>query len=221
MIKKLGGILYENIGDASKATHLIIDVRDDGKPKLIRTPKFMIGVAQGCDIVHINFYKDSIINNEFMDGEKYLLWNMTDKKVKNELTAFEKKYNFRLQESIATARRLRARNQLLLSGINVYICPGVAGKNDPNNRTPIASEFRAILEGAGATVIKNLPDSFEDISKTIIITSQVDKEASKQKKTALAKRAQQTENVVVLTTTQIFDSITAQKLPVGVTTEDE
>ena len=219
MIKKLGGILYENIGDASKATHLIVDVKDDGRPKLIRTPKFMIAIARGCDIVHINFYKDSIINNEFMDGDNYLLWNMTDKKVKSELKAFEKKYSFRLQDSIGRARKLRMQNQLLLSGIKVYICPGVAGKNDPNNRTPIASEFRAILEGAGATMIKALPDSFEVTPKTIIITSQVQKEATKQKKAALAKRTEQARAVVAMTTTEIFDAITAQILPARVTAE--
>jgi hypothetical protein len=219
MIKKLGGTLYENIGDASKATHLIVDVKDDGKPKLIRTPKFMIAVARGCDIVHINFYKHSINNNEFLGEENYVLWNMTDAKVKSELHAFEKKYGFKLKESIKRARQLRVENRLLLSGIKAYICPGVAGKNDTNNRTPIASEFRAILEGAGATVIKMLPESFEKITRIIIITSKVEKEAAKQRKASLVKRALEEREVVALTTTEIFDAITSQILPLNVRRE--
>jgi hypothetical protein len=213
MIKKLGGTLYEYIGDASKATHLVIDVKDDGKPKLLRTPKFMIAVARGCKIVHINFYKDSIVNNGFMDEKNYLLWYMTDAKVRSELKAFEKKYSFRLEESITRARKLRMQNRLLLTGIKVYICPGVAGKNDQNNRTPMASEFRAILEGAGATVLKALPESFEYIPKTIIITSKVEKEATKQKRTATVKRALEEHDVVAMTTVELFDAIMTQILP--------
>lgn len=213
MIKKLGGNLYENIGDASKATHLIIDVKDDGKPKLIRTPKFMIAVARGCDIVHVNFYKDSINKNKFQDEEKYYLWNMTDIKVKSELKAFEKKYKFKLKESVARARQLRQRDQLLLTGIKVYICPGVAGRNDSDYRTPVVSEFRAILEGAGGTVIKTFPESLERSQKAIIITSKIEKEATKQKKATPVKRALENRNVVVMTTVEVFDAIMSQILP--------
>jgi len=173
----------------------------------------MIAVARGCQIVHINFYKDSIINNQFMNDEKYLLWGMSDAKVRSEVKAFEKKYSFRLEDSITRARKLREDNRLLLTGIMVYICPGVAGKNDANNRTPIASEFRAILEGAGATVIKSLSDSLENTPKTIIITSKIQKEATKQKKVAAVKRALVEHEVVAMTTDELFDAIMSQILP--------
>ena len=216
MIEKLGGILYENLPDAWKATHLIFDVNDDGEPNLIRTPKFMIAVAQGCDLVHINFYKDSITSNKFLDGEDYLLWKMRDETVEKALGAFEMKYKFSLSDSIARARELRMRNLLLLSGIRVYICKGVTGKK---KGTPILSEFRAILEGAGATVIRALSVSFEDIPKTFIITSDLEKEAAKQKD-ALGP-LQTGFAVSYFTATEIFDAITQQTLPLRVTTEAE
>lgn len=221
-VKKLGGVFYENISEASKASHLVIGTKD-GAPNLVRSPKLMIAIARACHIVHSQFFEKSIERKKFEEEESFYLHNMKQQNVVKAVETFNKKYKCNLKKSMDRARKLNDDGRQLFSGMQIYLCKGVSGNKDSNNKlsTPTANDFRAILGGAGAEVINELPTSFPEGKTTLIITSTDGEKMGREKGAPEVKNALKNENVKALTAQDIFDSITRQMLPEGVETLTE
>lgn len=198
MVKKIGGVFIEKIEDAVKATHVIAASKD---VKLKRTPKFMVAISRTSNIVHLDWLIESARKGEALDAQEFLLLDQTEA---------ESQYNFKLSETLARGNTLRDKGTLLLDGIDVFLCNGVAGSVRKGDKTPPETDFRLILEAAGASVLTTLPTQRSSgKSKTIIITSKDPKERKKQ----LSKRDVMTavkQGAVPKTAEEIFHAIMTQ-----------
>jgi hypothetical protein len=190
--------MLEKLEDTPIATHLIAS---GDKDQLKRTPKLMIALCRTPNIVHSDWLTKSAAEGKVLDTKEFLLLNQ--KKA-------EKRYDFNMSQSLERAKELRDKGGLLLSGYDAYICVGVAGSTRKGNLTPSNEDFRMILKGAGvATVLTSLPSELKN--PTIVITSKLDAEATKQlavKKVVAAMNGQRT---VVKTTEELFHSIMTQE----------
>ena len=95
-------------------------------------------------------------------------------------------------------------------GFDVYICAGVAGNKKEGNLTPTKATFRNILEGAGAKLLDSLPTVLGNDHRTLIITSKMPKEATKQLSVKKVTKAVQ-QGAVAKTTDEIFHAIMTQQ----------
>jgi hypothetical protein len=195
-VKKIGGVMLENLDDAANATHLIAPTDREA----LRTPKLMIALCRTPNILHADWLEQSAAAGKALDTEKFLLLNQ--KKA-------EKRYDFNMAKALANAKELRSKGELLLTGYDVYVCGGVAGNARQGNKTPNKDDFVAILQGAGANVLASLPSS--DLQNpTIIITSKLGVEAKKQLSFKEEANAV-SEGAVVKTTEEIFHSFMTQE----------
>ena len=202
MVKKIGGVFIEKIEDALNATHVIAACKD---VKLKRTPKFMVAISRTSNIVHLDWLIESARKGEALDTQEFLLLDQTEA---------EMQYNFKLSESLARGNELRDKGTLLLEGVDVFLCSGVAGSVRKGDKTPPENDFRLILEAAGAKVLTALPKQrFSGEGKTVIITSKDAKERKKQ----LSKRDVMTavkQGAVAKTAEEIFHAIMTQEFKI-------
>jgi hypothetical protein len=128
IVKTLGGEMVESIYNC---THLVTD-------QVRRTVKFLCGLARGILIVSPDWLDRSKEAGKFVDGNKFV--------VRDE--ANERKYNFRLVRSIATAAEHR-----LFHGYKIHVTKSV--KPDPN-------QMRDIIQCAGGQFLVGLPKKADD-----------------------------------------------------------
>lgn len=161
----------------------------------------MVALSRTSNIVHLDWLIESAKAGRALDTKDYLLVDQIEA---------EKQFNFKMSEALLRGDRLREQGTLLLNGVDVFLCAGVAGNNRIGNKTPPMSEFRLILEGAGAKVLTNPPSALDSATKTIIITSKDPKEQKKQ----LSKKAVATavkNGAIPKTTEEIFHAIMTQE----------
>ena len=193
----------ENLEDAAHATHVIaasVDV------KLSRTPKLMVALSRTDNIVHFDWLKEASQNRRVISAKDYLLVHNSAA-----IGEAEKKYKFKLSETLDRARKLRAKGKLLFHGLYFFLCPGVAGNTSKTNRTPSEDDFRLILEGAGAKVLSVLPDHTDARARIIIVTSKLAGEKKKQIRNKDVAQAV-SRGAFVKTTDEVFHAIMTQKL---------
>jgi len=121
-------------------THLVTD-------KIRRTVKFLCVLATGKKIVSLNWVKASKKAGKFLDPNKYILKD----------SASEKKWKFTMKSSLKIAHDKR--DKPLFNGLTFYMTP---------NTKPPYSEMETIINAAGGTLIKDLP---EEVNNDIIILS--------------------------------------------------
>ena len=179
--------LISDLKDAHTATHLISPM------PMKRTPKLLIAMCCTNNIVGIEWLDACMKEGKAVKTRKFQLTR--DKEA-------ETKYNFSMADSLKRAAERRHQNKKLLDGFDVFFCRHVAGNTSKQNRTPKLSEYRSILEAAGATIVNALPD---DTTNTIVVTSKIDKEAKAQLK-ALKKTVH-----VSKTTDELFQILMDQQ----------
>lgn len=197
MVKRIGGVLLENIEDAHTATHVIVG---DAKTSIRRTPKLMIGLCCTNNIVGLDWLVKSNAARHALSSEDFLI--LDDKEA-------EKQYNFDMQQTLNRITSQIEKGTSLLAGWCVFACKGVAGR-----KAPPETEFRLIVEAAGGKWLPLLSTANLkglDISRLILITS--DPETKKQTSpkavaSALANGATK------LTTSQFFHAFMTQKLEI-------
>ncbi|OUM57027.1 hypothetical protein PIROE2DRAFT_65238 [Piromyces sp. E2] len=121
-------------------THLVTD-------KIRRTVKFLCVLATGKKIVSLNWVKASKKAGKFLDPNKYILKD----------PASEKKWKFTMKSSLKTAHDNR--DNPLFKGLTFYMTP---------NTKPPFDEMETIINAAGGTLIKDLP---EEVDNDIVILS--------------------------------------------------
>jgi hypothetical protein len=137
-IKAIGGVLLQETVDASSATHVIAS---NGQESLRRTPKLMIALCKTSNIVTLKWLEDSAKKRTPLSTRNYLVLN--DK-------VSERKYNFRMQNTLQNGENLRQEGKTLLGGRRVYICNGVAG-----NKAPPDDEMKLIIHAAGGKCVSS------------------------------------------------------------------
>ena len=198
MIASIGGVLIEKVEDAHTATHVIAG---DDKNSLRRTPKLMIGMCRTSNIVYLDWLIKSAKSREPLACKDFLL--LKDK------TA-ERKYGFKMRESLQRGETLRQNDAFLLSGYWVYVCDGVAG-----NKAPPEKELELIVGGAGGTWLTSIGARvMKDLDATKLIIISPEKPNKKKSKSSEKKDV---EKAIKLGAQEhpaswLFDSIINQKL---------
>jgi hypothetical protein len=194
MLKKINGILLENVDQAHSATHVLVT---DGSTSIRRTPKLMIALCRTPNIITSDWLLHSANVGKALETDKFLV--LDDEKA-------EKMYNFSLRKTIDRIRSNINNGNLLLDGWSVYVCKGVAG-----HKSPPEKEFRLIVEAAGGKWLDSLKASNTSATKTIIITS--DPEPKKQISTKDVTTALKS-GALKKTTTWLFHSTMTQELAI-------
>lgn len=196
MIKRLGGLLLEDIADAHTVTHIIAS---DGKDSTLkRTPKLMIGICMTKNIVTKEWLLKSSKAGAPLPCDKFLVLHDTEA---------EKKYEFSMRQTLKRISNNLEKHASLLGGRSVFVCKGVAG-----NKAPSENELRMIIGAAGGTWLASLSAAtIKDIdaSRILLITS--DPEQKKQvspKPVANALR----NGAAKCTTSFLFHAIMLQEL---------
>lgn len=193
MISVLGGVLIDDIREASTATHLIAGEKGS---TLLRTPKLMIGLCVTSNVVSIDWLLQSAMKNTVLPAQDYLL--LRDRKA-------EKRYNFSMRKTLQRGDLLRKRGATLLEGRSVYVCKGVAGK-----KAPPTEELKLIVEAAGGIWLSG-PSKLRGLqgNDALIITSDpVDKRQLTPRDVAKAIK----EGVRHFTTSWFFQCIVTQEV---------
>lgn len=187
----------EKAQDATRATHVIAA---SAEVKLKRTPKLMVALCCTENILHLDWLEKSYAQQKVLPTRNFLLLDEVEA---------EDLYQFSMSKTLQRAKRMRSKGETLLGGIGVFLCSGVAGSKTPGNRTPPVQEFHLILEAAGAKVLKALPTKATALNSTLIIVSNIDREAKKQlanKKVCAALE----KGALVKSTDEIFHAIMTQ-----------
>lgn len=122
------------MSDPSKATVLITD-------KVRRTFKFLCAVAQGIQVVSVNWLVDSFNAGHSLDCDKFILQD----------AEAEEKFKFKLARSLNAARKNK-----FLSGFTILITPkvnqpeiheikGISIEKKVNNADRFCSNYRKII----------------------------------------------------------------------------
>ena len=115
-----------------------------------------------------------------------------------------------MRATLKRAEKMRAEGTSLLGTCSVYVCAGVAGNKAKNNKTPPMTEFRLIIEAAGAKWIKSLPATKSGFSSVIILVSKCEAEAKKQMKVKNVAAALNS-GAICKTTEELFHCIMTQQ----------
>lgn len=188
----------EKTQDAARATHVIAA---SAEVRLKRTPKLMVALCSTANIVHLDWLEKSCAKGKVLPTRSFLLLDEVEA---------EDLYRFNMRKTLQRAKRMHARGETLLGGLGVFLCSGVAGSKTRGNRTPPVQEFHLILEAAGANVLKALPTKATVLKSTLIIVSNIDREANKQlanKKVGVALER----GALVKSTDEIFHAIMTQE----------
>jgi hypothetical protein len=167
MVKSLGAVLLRDHAEAHTATHVIAS---DGKNKMKRTVKLMISMCRTTNIVTLDWLVQS--------AKKGVVLPCGDFRVQDKQA--EKVHNFSMGRSLQNLDRHLRKGVLLLSGWAVFVCPGVAGIK----KAPPTSDFRLIVEAAGAIWLPSLVVPDLDMANVVVVTS--DHETKAQQKTTAA-----------------------------------
>ncbi|CAJ1934122.1 unnamed protein product [Cylindrotheca closterium] len=197
MIKRIGGVLLQNIGDAHNATHVIAG---STASSMRRTPKLMIGLCKTNNIVDVEWLIQSFKHHKALPSTRFQL--LQDSQA-------EAQYNFEMRKSLRRAGRMRTLGISLLDKYTLLACPGVLGNKKKGNMTPPTREFRLIIEAAGASWVPSLA-KVGNFSKLIIVVSKLEDEAKKQLATKKVAEAL-TKGAISKSTEEIFDSIMQQQ----------
>jgi len=194
LIENLGAIVIDSLHEARFATHVIAG---DNNHSLRRTPKLMVALSCTSNILHMDWLRQSILEDKIMSARKYLV-------LKDSVA--EKKYKFSMKETILEGTRRRKEGGLLCKWV-VLFAGGVAG-----NGAPKREELELIVEAAGGKAIfqSDLPIRKED-DKTRVIVITSDPRSNAQTKNKDLQRIT-AEGAGSFTTTWLFDCITRQKL---------
>lgn len=195
MIKRLGGVLLEDINDAHTATHVI---STDGTESIRRTPKLMIGICRTRNIVNKQWLLDSSKQGRSLPCDDFLILNDTEA---------EAKYDFSMRDTLERISSNIEQGTSLLGGWWIYVCKGVAG-----NKAPSEEELKLIVEAAGGTWLSSLnPSGMKDVDASRLLMVTGDPETKKQlspKPVASALRS----GAVKQTTSWLFHAIMTQHL---------
>jgi len=193
MVETIGAQLIDSIEDAHTATHVIAS---DGKTKLRRTPKLMVGICRVSRILSMEWLEHSAREQRVLEVDNFLL--LGDKEA-------EKLYNFSMKQTIRNGIFARKRRGGVLGGWFVFVCSGVAGNKAPNMK-----ELQLIIEAAGGNVLKSLSneDDFDPV-KTIVLTSEPSTQ-SQLKERGVARVERQ--GARLLSTQTLFHTIITQSL---------
>jgi hypothetical protein len=145
-VAKLESLGAEVTNEVSKCTHLVT------AGKVLRTVKMLSAINSGCaNVVTFDWVKESLRAGKLLDGEK---WAVKDAEM-------EKKYHFRLEESLRRAREAR-----LFEGM-VFYCT--------ENTLPPPDQLKEIVESGGGTVKTALPAKSNADAKLIVVSCEKDK----------------------------------------------
>jgi hypothetical protein len=200
MIKRLGGVLLDDIKDAHTATHVI---SSDGKESIRRTPKLMIGICRTGSIVNKQWLLDSSKQGRFLPCDDFLILNDSEA---------EAKYDFSMRDTLERISSNIDQGTKLLGGWCIYVCKGVAG-----NKAPSEDELRLIVEAAGGTWLSSLNAAGMkdvDVSRLLVVTG--DPETKKQLSPKLVVTAL-SGGAVKRTTSWLFHAVMAQHLDLPTT----
>jgi hypothetical protein len=195
MIKRLGGVLLEDIKDAHTATHVI---STDGTESIRRTPKLMIGICRTRNIVNKLWLLNSSKQGRSLPCDDFLILNDTEA---------EAKYDFSMRDTLERVSSNIEEGTSLLGGWWIYVCKGVAGKKAPSE-----AELKLIVEAAGGTWLSSLNSSYMkdvDVSRLLVVTGDPDtKKQLSPKPVASALR----DGAVKQTTSWLFHAVMTQHL---------
>jgi hypothetical protein len=192
MIAAIGAELIDKVEDAASATHVIAG---DDEVSLRRTPKLMIGICVTSNIVHMDWLTQSAKKREVLPCKDFLL--LSDK-------VAEKKYQFKMRDTLTAGRRMQDEGRTLLGGKSVYVCKGVAG-----NKAPPENELKLIVEAAGGEWVSKASALGRDVDNELIITNDP---APKKQLSAKDVAKVLKKGVKSFTTTWLFDCIMKQQL---------
>jgi hypothetical protein len=154
MVKKIDGILLEDVADAHTATHVIAS---DGKTSIRRTPKLMIALCRTPNIVSLDWLKKSASRQEALPCDEFLV--LDDREA-------EEQYKFSMRETLERIKSNVKNGSYLLDGWHIYVCAGVAGK-----KAPPEEELRLITEAAGGSWISSPSSITASPDHVLIVTS--------------------------------------------------
>jgi hypothetical protein len=200
MIKRLGGLLLEDIKDAHTANVII---SSDGTESIRRTPKLMIGMCRTRNIVSKQWLLQSSRLDRFLPCDEFLILDDTEA---------EEKYNFSMRRTLERISSNIDLGTTLLGDWWVYVCKGVAG-----NKAPSEDELRLIVEAAGGTWLASLSASGTkgvSVSRLLVVTG--DPESKKQLSVKLVASALRS-GAVKQTTSWLFHAIMTQHLDLPTT----
>ena len=130
----MGGTIIEDIEHAATATHVVAGERG---ASIKRTAKLMIGICVTSNIVGINWLGRSGKKRAFLPCDDFLL--LADANA-------ERRYQFKMTETMKRSTNLREASSTLLNGQGVFVCKGITGKT-----APPANELKLIVNAAGGT----------------------------------------------------------------------